>query len=171
MRQPPAVVASGGGSLGDILGGMLGGGRPGAGPAGAPGGGLGDILGGMLGGGARPGAGAAPGGLGDILGGLLGGAAAGGALNGGLKNILEDLENSGHGDVAKSWVSPGANRAIAPDDLAAALGADTIDALSNQTGMSRNDLLAGLSQELPNMVDQLTPDGRLPTNDEAGRWV
>jgi len=172
LPPPDATTAGGpGGSLGDILGGMLGGGRPGAGPAGAPGGGLGDILGGMLGGGARPGAGAAPGGLGDILGGLLGGAAAGGALNGGLKNILEDLENSGHGDVAKSWVSPGANRAIAPDDLAAALGADTIDALSNQTGMSRNDLLAGLSQELPNMVDQLTPDGRLPTNDEAGRWV
>jgi len=31
------------------------------------------------------------------------------------------------------------------------------------SGMSRNDLLSQLSQQLPDVVDQLTPDGRLPT--------
>ena len=36
--------------------------------------------------------------------------------------------------------------------------------------MSRDDLLQGLSQNLPELVDQLTPDGRLPTEDEAKRW-
>ena len=58
---------SGGGGLGDIIGGLLGGGSSSGGSAG--GGGIGDILGGILGGGSSSGGG----GLGDILGGLFGG--------------------------------------------------------------------------------------------------
>ena len=159
---PPGTrTADSGGGLGDILGGMLGGPRGGGmpGSAGAPGGGT------MSGSAGAPG-----GGLGGILGGLLGGAAAGSVLNGGLGQVLQDLQRSGQGRTAQSWVGRGANEDIAPDDLAHALGADTISALTQQTGMSRNDLLAGLSQNLPDFVDQLTPDGRLPTEDEASRW-
>jgi uncharacterized protein YidB (DUF937 family) len=180
---PPGTrTAEAGGGLGDILGGMLGGPGGGAGRAGAPsGGGLGDILGGMLGGGQQGGGGmtraGAPGGggpggggLGGLLGGLLGGAAAGSVLNGGLGQVLQDLQRSGQGRTAQSWVGRGENQDIAPDDLANALGADTISALSQQTGMSRDDLLQGLSQNLPELVDQLTPDGRLPTEEEAQRW-
>lgn len=168
-QAPAPDTSSSGGGLGDILGGLLGGGQARA-PSG--GGGLGDVLGGMLGGGARPGmGGGAGGGLGDILGGLLGGGAAGSVLNGGLRNLVQDMEANGHGETAQSWVGTGANRAIAPDDLANALGADAIDTLSSQTGMSRHDLLAGLSQQLPEVVNQLTPDGRLPTDKEASSWV
>jgi uncharacterized protein YidB (DUF937 family) len=139
--------------------------------------GLGDILGGLLGGAPRSGAGAAPtgGGLADLipggLGGLLGGAAAGSVLSGGLGNLIKDLQQSGHGREAQSWVGTGPNAQIAPDDLANALGSDTLDSLSRQTGMRQDDLLAGLSQHLPDLVDQLTPKGRLPTEDEASRWV
>ena len=100
------------------------------------------------------------GGLGDILGGMLGGAAAGSVLNGGLGQVLQDLQRSGQGGAAQSWVGRGENEQIAPDDLANALGADTISALTQQTGLSRDDLLQGLSQNLPDFVDQLTPEGR-----------
>jgi uncharacterized protein YidB (DUF937 family) len=164
---PPTSPAAPGGGLGDILGNVLGGGRapaPGVGRSAAPGGGLGDLLGaGALGG--------ASGGLGGILGGLLAGGAAGPALNGGLRNLVQDMEESGQGEVAQSWVGRGTNRAISPGDLAGALGADTIDRLSDETGMPRDELLSGLSQQLPDLVDQLTPDGRLPTDQEAARWV
>jgi uncharacterized protein YidB (DUF937 family) len=37
--------------------------------------------------------------------------------------------------------------------------------------MSMNDLLAGLGQHLPDLIDQLTPNGRLPTEQEAARMV
>ena len=115
------------------------------------------------------------GGLGDLLrgalGGVLGGAAAGTVLNGGLGGLLEQLQQRGQGDVARSWVGTGPNKAISQRDLANALGTDTLDALSEQTGMDRGDLLSGLSQHLPRFVDQLTPDGRLPTEEEAGRMV
>jgi uncharacterized protein YidB (DUF937 family) len=141
----------------------------------APGGGLGDLLGGLFGG--RAGGGPAqPGGsLNDLLrgglGGLLGGAAAGSVLSGGLGNLIRDLQNGGQGDAAESWVRPGPNRQIAPGDLAHALGGDTLNALSRQTGMDRDELLDGLSQRLPEFVDQLTPEGRLPTEEEASRMV
>jgi uncharacterized protein YidB (DUF937 family) len=139
--------------------------------AGTPGGGLADILGGLLGGApAKPGSS-----LNDLipggLGGLLGGAAAGTVLSGGLGTLIKDLQNAGLGQAAQSWVATGPNQQIAPNDLAAAIGADTIDALTKQTGMTRDELLAGLSQHLPGIVDQLTPQGRLPTEKEAAQQL
>jgi uncharacterized protein YidB (DUF937 family) len=115
------------------------------------------------------------GGLSDMLkgglGGLLAGGAAGSILSGGLGDLLRQFQENGQGETADSWVRPGPNKQISPNDLATALGADQIDALSSQTGLSRQDLLDGLSQQLPDVVDQLTPEGRLPTDDEASRWV
>ena len=65
----------------------------------------------------------------------------------------------------------GPNKDISTNDLARSIGLDDIDALAGQTGLSRNDLLSGLQQQLPDLVDQLTPDGRMPTEAEASRWV
>jgi uncharacterized protein YidB (DUF937 family) len=158
-RLPPGGTmgaGSSGGGLGDILGGLFSG-KPGSMPSGTatgakPGGSLSDLF---------------PGGLGSVL----GGAAAGSVLSGGLGNIIKELQDSGHGRVAQSWVGTGPNEEIAPKDLANALGSDTLNTLSQQTGMSMNDLLAGLSQHLPDLIDQLTPNGRLPTEQEAARMV
>jgi uncharacterized protein YidB (DUF937 family) len=61
--------------------------------------------------------------------------------------------------------------AITPNSLEDALGSDTIDAVSKQTGMGRGELLAALSKHLPGFIDQLTPEGRLPTEAEASRMV
>ncbi|MBR1089894.1 DUF937 domain-containing protein [Bradyrhizobium manausense] len=114
------------------------------------------------------------GGLGDVLkgglGGLLAGGAAGSVLSGGLGDLLNQLQQSGHGETANSWVGKGENKAISPGDLANALGADQIQSLSAQSGLSRDELLSGLSQYLPQVIDHLTPDGRLPTENElSGR--
>jgi uncharacterized protein YidB (DUF937 family) len=51
------------------------------------------------------------------------------------------------------------------------LGADTLDALAQQTGMSRQQVLAELAKQLPQAVDQLTPQGRIPTEHEASRLM
>jgi uncharacterized protein YidB (DUF937 family) len=111
-----------------------------------------------------------PGGLGDLLkgglGGLLGGAAAGTVLSGGLNDLLKQFQQAGHDETAKSWVGTGENRSISATDLGAALGADQINMLMQQTGLSKSELLAGLSRELPGVIDQLTPQGRVPRADE-----
>lgn len=128
--------------------------------ASAPGGGLGGALGG---------------GLGDLLkgglGGLLAGGAAGSILSGGLADLLKQMQQSGHGDAAESWVGKGDNKTIAPDDLANALGADQINALTSRTGLSRDQLLSELSQYLPEAVDQFTPDGHIPSERDLSRWL
>jgi uncharacterized protein YidB (DUF937 family) len=115
------------------------------------------------------------GGLSDLfkggLGGLLAGGAAGSILSGGLGDLLNQLQQKGHGETAKSWVNPGPNKQIAPSDLADALGADQINALTAQTGLSRDELLAGLSQHLPEVVNHLTPDGRVPNESELSRLL
>ncbi len=114
------------------------------------------------------------GGLSDILkgglGGLLAGGAAGSVLSGGLGDLLNQFQQKGQGDTANSWVSNGPNKQIAPGDLANALGADQIEQLSSQSGLSRDELLKGLSQYLPDAINHLTPDGRLPNaNELSGR--
>ena len=141
----------------------IGGGQPNAAPApapspvdaGLPGGGMGGGLGDLLKGG---------------LGGLLAGGAAGSVISGGLGDLLKQFQQNGQGDTANSWVGKGENKPIAPGDLANALGANQIDSLASQSGLSRDELLSGLSQYLPGVVDHLTPDGRLPTEQElSGR--
>src|SRR4051812_14087329 len=114
------------------------------------------------------------GGLSDVLkgglGGLLAGGAAGSVLSGGLGDLLNQFQQKGQGDAANSWVSNGPNKQIAPGDLANALGADQIEQLSSQSGLSRDDLLKGLSQYLPDVINHLTPDGRVPNEKElSGR--
>ncbi len=128
----------------------------------APGGNVGGAAGGGL-----------AGSLGDVLkgglGGLLASGAAGSIISGGLGDLLKQLQQGGHGETANSWVGQGPNKSISPNDLANALGADQINHLMAQSGLSREELLNGLAQHLPAVVDHLTPDGRLPTEGEVAK--
>ena len=105
------------------------------------------------------------------LGGMLGGASAGSVLSGGLGQLIDRFRQSGHGQAADSWVSTGPNQELAPDQLERAIGPDVLSTLSEQTGLSREELLARLTRELPAAVDKFTPAGRLPTEEEAARLI
>jgi uncharacterized protein YidB (DUF937 family) len=119
--------------------------------------------------------GAGPGGFGDLLkgglGGLLAGGAAGTVLSGGLNDLLKQLQQSGHGETANSWVGSGPNHPISPNDLGSALGADQIQSLTSEFGLTRQELLDGLSQHLPELVDHLTPQGQVPAPHEMERLI
>lgn len=118
-----------------------------------------------------------PGGLGgqgsvlDNLGGLLGGASTGSVLSGGLGALIERFKQNGQGHAADSWVSRGPNQPIGPTQLEQAIGPDVLNTLSEHTGLSREELLSRLTRELPTAVDKFTPEGRLPTEDEAARLI
>src|ERR1044071_7139096 len=99
----------------------------------------------------------------------LAGALGGGSLGAGLKDLLDRFRPSGHDDKVQSWVSTGANQQIAPNELEQALGEERIQWLMEQTGMPREQLLQGLSGELPQAIDKLTPNGRIPTDEELSR--
>ena len=110
-----------------------------------------------------------------LLDGVLGGLVGAGInqvirQHGGVQGLVNQFQQKGLGDQASSWVSNGPNKQIAPGDLANALGADQIESLSAQSGLSRDELLQGLSKFLPDVVNHLTPDGRLPNENElSGR--
>jgi uncharacterized protein YidB (DUF937 family) len=117
--------------------------------------------------GARPAqaGGSSGGGLAGVLqqlGGSLQAATPGGILSGGLSELIDRFKQSGQAETADSWVRQGPNRPIAPAELERAVGPDVLDTLSQQTGLSRQELLARLSRDLPDAVDRYTPDGRLP---------
>lgn len=125
---------------------------------------IGEWLGG-LGGGGQPGAPPSdrPKGLDGLLGGLGGAAAGGGGfLDGALRDLKERFGQNGQGEAVDSWIGPGQNREIAPPQLERAIGTDVLATLAQQTGMSREEILQRLSRELPNAVDRYTPNGRLP---------
>jgi uncharacterized protein YidB (DUF937 family) len=153
--------------IAEMLGGL---GQGGAAPSPMPGG-AGQTLPGQT---AQSGSGMGGGlgGLGGLLGGLggaLGGAGAGGLLSGGLNDLLEQFRQNGHGEVADSWVRQGPNQPVAPQQLEQAIGPDVLETLAQQTGMSREEILSRLSQNLPDAVDKYTPEGRLPTDQDFTR--
>lgn len=125
------------------------------------------VLGGVLGGQSQPragGDGAAM--LMQIVAALLanrqgGDAGAAGGL-GGLAGLAEQFQRGGLGDVMSSWIGTGENQSISPDQLGGVLGGDLLGELTQRTGMGQGDLLGQLSQMLPQMVDQATPEGRIP---------
>jgi uncharacterized protein YidB (DUF937 family) len=128
----------------------------------------------------QPEATAQQGGFGNILqslglGPLATGAATGangglsGVLSGGLSDLVSQFEGAGKGDLAHNWVSTEPNKPIPPADLAKILTPARIEFLTQKTGLSRDELLAGLSQQLPEVVDKLTPGGRIPSPQELDR--
>ena len=81
----------------------------------------------------------------------------------GLGGLLGRLTAGGAGDHVNSWVGPGQNAPIEPGQLGGALGGGILDELSRRTGMSQQELLNQLSAVLPQLINNLTPKGRVPT--------
>ena len=127
---------------------------------------LDSILGSLLGG--SSGASSPMGGvLASILGGGQGGALGGTTTNtpgmgGGLGGLLQQFQQAGLGHVAQSWVGDGANQPVSSQQLQNVFGEDKVQDMANQAGMQPGDFLSQLSQHLPNAVNSMTPNGRLP---------
>jgi uncharacterized protein YidB (DUF937 family) len=95
-----------------------------------------------------------------------GAASPDGGLLRGLGGLLEKLQNAGHGETVKSWLGPGQNQPIEPGQLHSALGQKTVSEAAQQAGMPEKDFLSQLAQHLPEFVDKLTPNGKIPSLQE-----
>ena len=113
----------------------------------------------------------AEGGLLGNLAGLFGSGSTASVLSGGLRDLVERFKQSGGAEAADSWVKTGPNQPIASEHLEQAIGPEVLDTLSERTGLSRDELLARLTRDLPGAVDTLTPQGRIPTEEEAARLI
>ena len=92
----------------------------------------------------------------SALSGMMG---SGGGLN--LGSLLENLNTSGLGDVANSWLGDAANQGISPEQVGGAIGSDQISELASKLGLSVEEAAGGLSDALPQMVDKASSGGSL----------
>jgi uncharacterized protein YidB (DUF937 family) len=116
--------------------------------------------------------------LGSVMGGMLGGAgaqpraAAQNPLlqialqmlqqNGGIDGILGKFQQAGYGQQAQSWIGTGQNLPIDPGALAQIFGGEQIGRIAQQLGTSQSDASGGLAQVLPQVIDEMTPQGQIP---------
>jgi len=117
--------------------------------------------------------------FGATLGGLSGGSGGGSALlqiallllqqNGGLEGVLGKFRQAGMGAQADSWVSTGPNMDISPDQLQQVFGSGALGDIASQLGMSQDQAGSNMSQLLPELINQLTPQGRV--TDESNNSI
>lgn len=88
---------------------------------------------------------------------------------GGLGGLLAQLQQAGLDDIVRSWIGTGENKPVQPDALGDALGKKAVTQMADKAGCSPNDLLTQLSKALPGIIDKLTHDGRIPTQQEVSQ--
>jgi uncharacterized protein YidB (DUF937 family) len=121
-------------------------------------------------------------GLMDLAGQLLGGASQGGdtrtqLLNGiigliqnhpgGLQGLLGQLQESGLAEHVASWVGTGANLPVNAEQVQQALGGDQVATLAQAAGIPPEHASSGIAAVLPDLINQLTPNGQVP---EGSGW-
>lgn len=79
-----------------------------------------------------------------------------------LGDVLERFRHAGAASKVDSWVRSGPNQPIEPREVEAAIDEETLSSLSQQTGLSREELIARITRDLPEVVDKMTPNGELP---------
>jgi uncharacterized protein YidB (DUF937 family) len=90
---------------------------------------------------------------------------------GGLGALLEQMQRSGFGDQARSWVGKGQNMSISPDAIGQIFGQGGLDEIARHANLTPEQTSEGLSQLLPDVVDRVTPGGQEPDFDQLARSV
>jgi uncharacterized protein YidB (DUF937 family) len=121
------------------------------------------LLGKMFGGGSAPSPAPAPGRVAPPPTPSLPANPPAGSVMGGLSDLIGKLTAGGAAPQVNSWIGPGQNQPIQPGQLGGALGQSTLNELSQRTGMSQQELLNQLATVLPQLINHLTPNGRMPT--------
>jgi uncharacterized protein YidB (DUF937 family) len=85
--------------------------------------------------------------------------------SGGLAGIVQQFAGQGLGDIVNSWVSTGKNMPISPEQVKQGLGDNVISQLASKAGLSTEEVTSNLSKLLPDVVDKLTPDGKVSQAD------
>lgn len=82
--------------------------------------------------------------------------------SGGIEGLLVKLQRAGLGQQAQSWIGTGQNEPVSPDALSQIFGEGQLGQIAQQYGIPADQAAGSLAQALPNVVDQMTPDGQIP---------
>ena len=81
---------------------------------------------------------------------------------GGLEGLVETFKNKGLGNIMASWISTGQNLPVSGEQIRQVLGSEQIQQFAQKTGASKEEISGGLASLLPEIIDKLTPNGKLP---------
>lgn len=81
---------------------------------------------------------------------------------GALGSLISKFEQAGLGSVVQSWIGGGPNQAVSGAQIASALGSDVVLDIASKIGAQPTDAAGQLAQFLPQIINQLTPDGQAP---------
>jgi uncharacterized protein YidB (DUF937 family) len=92
---------------------------------------------------------------------------------GGISGLQQRMQASGLGEVAKSWIGTGANLPVSAAQIEQAIGPELLNSVLQQLGGATprggNGAVGQLlAQALPVIIDQLTPQGRVPQTNGLG---
>ena len=82
--------------------------------------------------------------------------------NGGLEGLIQSFQQGGLGEIVNSWVSTGQNLPISAEQIQSVLGGSSLSGLAAQLGVSPEQASGSLADMLPQLIDQMTPNGRMP---------
>ena len=78
-----------------------------------------------------------------------------------LNGLVAALQKGGLDAQVKSWLGPGANLPVTPEQLRAVLGNAQVQELARQLGLPVDQALKTMAQYLPEIVDKASPNGVL----------
>ena len=82
--------------------------------------------------------------------------------SGGLAGLVNTFKERGLGDIISSWISTGRNLPISNDQVQQGIGKEQIQQLAEKMGLSPDDAKSRLAELLPDIIDKLTPEGKIP---------
>jgi uncharacterized protein YidB (DUF937 family) len=91
--------------------------------------------------------------------------------SGGLQGLTSKLSSNGLGQQVQSWVGHGQNQPVSGSEVHQAIGPDTVGHMARQSGMTPEETSDHVARALPDMVNQATPEGRMPESDPFTKGV
>ncbi len=87
---------------------------------------------------------------------------------GGLAGLLDKFRQNGMEGHVNSWLSPGANQNVTPDQVQQGMGSDMITRIAERAGISPTVAKVGLAVALPMLVSHLSQGGQQQVPGQGG---
>jgi uncharacterized protein YidB (DUF937 family) len=84
-----------------------------------------------------------------------------------LDGLMQKLRESGMEEHVSSWVAKGQNLPVVGEQIKKALGNEKVAEIARKLGVTNEQAADDLAHAVPDVVDKVTPDGEVPTQEQV----
>ena len=84
--------------------------------------------------------------------------------DGGLHAVLDKFRQNGMVEQVESWIGTGPNQGITMEQVRKVIDPARLSEIASRLGVTTEQAGAAFARILPELVNRLTPDGRVPEN-------